>query len=105
MSKKVSTVITDDLDGSSGAEAVRFSFDGLIYEIDLAPANLERLQASLLPFIDAGRRAGLKRSGGRKAASRADLAAVRAWANDQGLHVAERGRISADVIARYDATH
>jgi hypothetical protein len=104
MSKKVSTVITDDLDGSSGAEAVRFTFDGRAYEIDLGPANRERLLESLLPFIDAGRRTGLKKAG-RKAASRADLAAVRAWATEQGLQVAERGRISADVIARYDAAH
>ena len=105
MSKIVSTVITDDMDGSSGAEAVRFSVDGLAYEIDLAPANRERLQASLRPFMDAGRRIGLKRSGGRKAASRADLSAVRTWATSQGLQVAARGRISADVIAKYDAAH
>lgn len=35
MAKIVNTVITDDLDGSPAAEAVRFSFDGLAYEIDL----------------------------------------------------------------------
>jgi hypothetical protein len=104
MAKKVSTVITDDLDGSSGAEAVRFSLDGLPYEIDLGPANRERMQASLRPFIEAGRRIGVKKSGGRKS-SRADLAAVRAWAVEQGLKVAERGRISADVMAKYDAAH
>ena len=104
MAKKVNTVITDDLDGSSGAEAVRFSFDGLAYEIDLGPANRERMRASLRPFIDAGRRIGLKKPG-RKAASRTDLSAVRAWAQEQGLQVAERGRISADVIGKYEAAH
>lgn len=104
MSKRVSTVITDDLDGSSGAEAIRFSIDGLAYEIDLGPANRERMHASLRPFIDAGRRMGVKKSAGRKA-SRTDLAAVRAWAVEQGLNVAERGRISADVMTKYDAAH
>ncbi len=104
MARKVSTVITDDLDGSAEAEAVSFSFAGLAYEIDLGPENQERLRASLRPFIDAGRRVGLKKPV-RQAPSRADMKAVRAWASDQGLQVSERGRISADIIAKYDAAH
>lgn len=35
MSKSVSVIITDDLDGSENAETVSFGFDGVIYEIDL----------------------------------------------------------------------
>ena len=35
MSKSVSVIITDDLDGSENAETVSFGFDGVTYEIDL----------------------------------------------------------------------
>ena len=35
MSKRVSVIITDDLDGSQNAETVLFGFDGVTYEVDL----------------------------------------------------------------------
>lgn len=104
MAKIVNTVVIDDLDGSSEAEAVSFGFDGTAYEIDLGPANRERLRKALQPFIDGGRRAG-RRTPSRSAAARRETAAIRAWAMDQGLDVAERGRISADVVSKYKAAH
>jgi len=104
MAKRVNTLITDDLDGSSAAEAVSFSFEGRAYEIDLGPANRERMRKLLQPFIEAGRRAGRRRPS-RSVSSRRESAAIRAWAMDQGFKVAERGRISADVIEKYNAAH
>lgn len=104
MATRVNTVITDDLDGSPAAEVVRFSLGGLAYEIDLAPANRERMRTSLQPFIDAGRRPG-RRKPARSASARLETPAIRAWALGQGLKVAERGRISADVVRRYNAAH
>ena len=104
MAKIVNTVITDDLDGSPAAEAVRFSFDGLAYEVDLGPANRERLRKYLQPFIDAGRREGRRRPS-RGTSARRETAAIRAWAMEQGLRVAERGRISADIVSKYQAAH
>ncbi len=107
MAQTVSVVVTDDLDGSPGAEAVAFSFDGQDYEIDLGQENLARLRTSLQPFMDAGRRTARRRTG--KAAQgtslRVDRAAVRAWAAGQGLKVSERGRISAEVMTMYEAAH
>jgi len=102
MAQIISVVITDDLDGSPGAEAMRFSLNGQAYEIDLAPANQARLRESFLPFIEAGRRAG-QRKAARPARPRPDLSAVRAWASAQGLRVAERGRVSADIMSKYEA--
>ena len=104
MSKTVSVVVTDDLDGSAGAETVAFSFEGQGYEIDLAPENQAKMKASFQPFIDAGRRLAQRRPA-RAARSRSDLSAVRQWAQEQGMAVAERGRISADVIRRYEEAH
>lgn len=107
MAKTVSIVITDDLDGSPDAETVAFSFEGHSYEIDLGKKNLARLQKSLQPFMDAGRRTAKSRTAktGRDTGSRTDRAAVRAWAAGQGLKVSERGRISAEVMSKYAATH
>jgi hypothetical protein len=36
---------------------------------------------------------------------RVDRAAVRAWAQEAGLAVSERGRISAQVMNQYEAAH
>jgi Lsr2 len=107
MAKTVSVVITDDLDGSTEAETVAFSFDGQSYEIDLGRKNLASLQKSLQPFMDAGRRTALRKTAKvvRGAGPRIDRAAVRAWAADQGLQVSERGRISAEVMSKYEAAH
>jgi hypothetical protein len=105
MAKTVSVVVTDDLDGSPDAETVAFGFDGQSYEIDLSTKNLAKLEKSLRPFMDAGRRTAHRRTAkaARGAGSRIDNAAVRAWAAGQGLKVSERGRISADVISKYEA--
>lgn len=112
MAKNVSVVVIDDLDGSPGAETASFSFGGQGYEIDLSPANLARLRESLQPYIDVARRAappGPARSGRATAAGATaagiDRAAVRAWAAGQGLQVSARGRISAEVLSKYQAAH
>jgi len=108
MAKNVPVVITDDLDGSQAAETVAFGLDGVSYEIDLAQPNRARLAGALAPFIAAGRRVsrGSRRRGaGTAAGPRVDRAAVRAWAQEAGLAVPERGRISAEVMNQYDAAH
>jgi Lsr2 len=107
MAKTVSVVVTDDLDGSPNAETVAFSFDGQSYEIDLSEKNITKLKRSLQPFMDAGRRTANRRAAkaGRGGGARIDRAAVRAWAAEQGLKVSERGRISAEVMSKYEASH
>jgi hypothetical protein len=107
MAKNVSVVVTDDLDGSPDAETVAFSFDGHRYEIDLSKKNRAKLEKSLQPFVDAARRTASRRTArtARGDRSRTDNAAVRAWATAQGFKVSERGRISADVVTKYEAAH
>jgi hypothetical protein len=100
MSRSVSVIITDDLDGSAKAETVSFGVGGVTYEIDLGSTNRARLEKALAPFMEAGRRVpGSSRGGsGRTGGERADRTAVRAWAKAAGLTVSGRGRISADVM-------
>lgn len=109
MARKASVVMTDDIDGSPGAGTVTFGLDGVSYEIDLAQSNRAQLADALAPFIAAGRRAVVRRPatsrGGKSGARSTDRAAVRAWARSAGLTVSERGRISAEVLRRYEAAH
>lgn len=106
MAKTTTVVITDDLDGSGEAETVAFAFDGQGYEIDLGKKNLAKFQRSLQPFMDAGRRTAARRAArNARGGVKVDRAAVRAWASTQGLKVSERGRISAEVLQKYEASH
>jgi hypothetical protein len=45
-------VYTDDLDGTHGAEPVRFTWDSVEWEIDLAEANRKKLEEALRPYLD-----------------------------------------------------
>ena len=47
------TVLIDDLDGSEASETVEIAIDKQSYEIDLSPANAERLREKLSKFVDA----------------------------------------------------
>jgi hypothetical protein len=48
MSRSVSVVVTDTLDGSANAETVSFGVGGVTYEIDLDSMNRARLEQVLL---------------------------------------------------------
>jgi hypothetical protein len=107
MAKTTVVTITDDIDGSEGAETVTFSLAGQSYEIDLSAKNLDQFKKGLQPFIDSGRRVsrqGAARSP-RGRTSRSNSSAIRAWAAGQGLAVSERGRIPAAVVEKYEAAH
>ena len=41
----------DDIDFVAEARTIRFSVDGTHYEVDLSPANLQKLRDCLEPFI------------------------------------------------------
>ena len=101
--------LIDDLDGGEAAESVAFSLDGRSYEIDLSDKHAAALRDAFAPFISSARRAG----NGAKAASRQrmsmrtgrsheDTAAIREWANANGLAVSARGRISSAVLEAYE---
>ncbi|HEX8304806.1 MAG TPA: Lsr2 family protein [Jatrophihabitans sp.] len=105
-------VTTDDIDGSPNAETVTFSFDGRSFEIDLSKKSRAALEKALKPYIDAGRSVGGRTTrssgggGGRGRSRRSgsvDLAAVRAWAAENGIAVSDRGRISGSVLEQYQA--
>ena len=107
MARKVQVLLEDDIDGGEAAETVSFALDGRSYEIDLNEHNARALRDALAPWIAAGRRAGGRVPEARQKSSRrpTDTADIRRWAADNGIPVSARGRISADLRARYEAAH
>lgn len=120
MAQKTQVTLIDDIDGSQADETLRFSLGRDTYEIDLSKSNAKKLRDALNSYVSAGRRVGggrgrpatraaatRGRGRGRAAASTgsATPADVRAWAKSRGIKVNERGRISADIVAKYDAAH
>jgi hypothetical protein len=106
MAQRTQILYVDDIDGSEAEGTVRFGYGGTDYEIDLNKQHADQLAEAIAPFIAAGRKvSSTRRSGRRSRGSRQDLSDVRAWARSQGLKVSERGRIPADVLAKYEASH
>jgi nucleoid-associated protein Lsr2 len=101
MTKRTNTVLIDDLDGSEAEATVRFDLDGAHYEIDLNAAHAQELRGTLARYAAAARRARPTRNAKRSAASRLDIGEIRNWARENGLEVKERGRVSADLTAKY----
>lgn len=110
MAKQTFVQLVDDLSGESIEEGagrtVRFSFDGADYEIDLTNAHIEELSSSLEQYVRASRRVSGRRQGGRAASTSrkggsGETAAIREWAQAEGIPVATRGRIPADLVERY----
>jgi len=109
MAQKVQVLLVDDLDGGEASETVSFSLDGTAYEIDLSTDNAGKLRKDFAQYIDHARRGGSGGGGRRRRArtgpGRERSAEIRAWARQRGHKVSERGRIPANIINEYEASH
>ncbi|WP_369186543.1 Lsr2 family protein [Streptomyces sp. R08] len=111
MAQREVTIFTDDLSGIEGEDIAThtFSLDGVGYEIDLNPDSYQLLLDALGPFVSAGRKKptnGTRRRGGdRQTVAMSDPVKVREWAQSQGIEVNSRGRVSREVIEKYEAAH
>jgi hypothetical protein len=118
VSKRTIQLLVDDLDGGQADETVTFALDGVTYTIDLNRKNAARLRTLLGRYVTAGTRvgrmaagsrggeAGTRGRGSRRGAAQVDRdqsRAIRDWAQSKGIDVAARGRISRDVVERYQA--
>ena len=103
MAQKVSVTLVDDLDGTEAHETVTFGLDGSVYEIDLNKANAETLRESVHVWVSAARK--VSTSGKRKGKQATGTRAVREWARANGYEVSNRGVVSAEVQAAYNAAH
>ncbi|MGL5808565.1 MAG: histone-like nucleoid-structuring protein Lsr2 [Nocardioides sp.] len=109
MAQKVNVVLIDDIDGSIATQTVAFGLDGSSYEIDLNDANAAALRDYLAGFVGYARKAA---GGGGRRGRRGTVTAlgpstkqIRDWARSNGHEVSDRGRVSADVRAAFDAAN
>ena len=111
MAQKVSVTFACDYDSKEipdGEQMTRaFSLDGRDYEIDLCEKHSQKFDEVLKRFSDRARKVTgrVTRTKRRTAAHRQHSAEVRAWAKRSGIDVSDRGRIPAQVIKKYDASH
>lgn len=106
MAQRTQILYVDDIDGSDAEGTVRFGIDGAEYEIDLNKKHADNLAEAIRPYIDVARKVSSSRRAARGSRpARHDQSDVRAWARAQGLKVSDRGRIPADVLARYESAH
>jgi hypothetical protein len=120
MAKRVVTTFFCDLCGADlGTDRHPFIFgvSGVLYSLDLCPADALATQAQADRWAAAGSSAGRYRSFGepqllprveptvarRPERSPFELAAIRRWAREQGIAVSERGRIARSVVEQYNA--
>jgi Lsr2 len=108
LAQKIQTLFVDDLDGSEADGTIRFGLDGTECEIDLNAGHAQALRDALARYVKAARPAGggMRRpSQGRRRTptSGMDNTEVREWAKAQGIEVKDRGRIPAELVARFKA--
>jgi hypothetical protein len=111
MAQKVQVLLVDDTDGAAADESVTFSLDGVSYGIDLTADHARELRESFAHWAGNARKVS-SRSGNqtrgasvRRSSGTGDATKIREWARANGRSVSERGRISADVKAAYQAAH
>ena len=109
MAQKIQTLFIDDIDGGQAEGTVRFALDGTEYEIDLSAEHDEELRAALGAYITHARKVGgsaRKATAGRpgRRPSSVDTVAIRAWARENGHEIKDRGRVPAELVAKYRET-
>lgn len=94
---------------------VNFSFQGKSFEIDLSDKELAEFEEVLDIYMEKGRRANRTRSGSAPVASthgntgsgipKEELQKIRAWGQENGFKVSERGRVKNDLVEAYRAAN
>lgn len=111
MAQKTVVELVDDLDGGEADETVTFALDGVDFHIDLSAENANRLRDTLAEYVENARRTGGRKGSktgkapARSSNGKPDTQAIREWARSRGETVAERGRISHDLLVRFQEAH
>jgi Lsr2 len=108
VAQKIQTLFIDDIDGSAAEGTVRFGLDGTEYEIDLNAGHAKQLRDALARYVGAARRVGSNtrkpvRGSRRGVSGSMNTTDIREWARAQGVEVKDRGRVPADLVAKFRA--
>jgi len=105
--QRVDVRLEDDLTGGPADETVEFGIDGRSYEIDLNARHAADFRQQVARFLEHASlvRPVHRRAPVRTVANRALSRKIRAWAEEQGFDVSERGRLPREVIQQYQSEH
>lgn len=107
MAKEVITRVTDDLDGTEGAETVTFALKGKTYELDLGPKSMEKLEKALAPFVAKAHVYRPASSAAPKSNGKVtrdwDIIQLREWAGKNKVELPQRGRVPLSIVEQYKA--
>ena len=122
MARKTTELITDDFDGTvldpSEVIVETFTINGVQYSLDLGGKSADKFDKDMQKWIDKATRIGgrAKRSTNKRATApnttttaarpdKAQLAAIREWARNNGYEVSVRGRIPQAIVDEFDSAH
>lgn len=108
MAQRVTVEITCDYPGKHQGEVqtVNFGLNGESFAIDLCDSHNKAFDAALQRYAGHARRVVKSSQRQRRTHSnRQRSQEMRAWAASQSIPVSARGRIPADLIAKYEASN
>ncbi|MGF6889507.1 hypothetical protein ABIA39_008971 [Nocardia sp. GAS34] len=114
MAKKTLVETFDDLTGERidtqivPDPTIIFAVDGVEYEIDLGAKNRDKFYATFEPYVRVARKIGGRRthrpstgSVNPSGLSKVEILKIRNWAQEAGLKVSARGRLSKELVDAY----
>jgi hypothetical protein len=98
-------ILSDDLSGNESEDVKNhvYMVDNVFYEVDFSADSFAEFEKALARFIKVSRETRRITATAKGEASKAEV--IRQWAKANGMEVAEKGRLSEDIIAAYDAAH
>ena len=105
MATQARYILIDDIDGSNAKETIQFAVGKNRYEIDLNLHHADEFRRDLDKWIKYARKATNRRQSRSQRIPSGlvgDASAIRAWAKEQGIQLADRGRIPAAVREQYE---
>lgn len=105
--QRFEVTLEDDLTGGLADETVQFGLDGRGYEVDLTTRHAADFRRQLALFVEHARLIPAQRSRrrSRRTTGRQRSHQIRAWAEEHGFAIAERGRLPGNVVQEYDIEH
>lgn len=117
MATKTTVELVCDLSGEPADETVKFALDNRVLEVDLTKRHADALREIMADYVGVARDVGklsvsAAATAGRRASSKGSVRqsfeqnqAIREWARKAGHVVSDRGRIKADIQAKFEEAH
>lgn len=108
MAKQIITQYFDDVTGKPLTDegvTVEMEYRGQRHTWDMNPDTLAKFEKMLEPYLLASTVLSTKKVRRRSTSKRNNSGAIRAWAQENGYEVSDRGRVPDTVVAAYHEAH